>query len=113
MAPKSTIVVSTKIPRGEHEYLLARAKYLYESQSIRNATISSYMKFLIKEDLDYDRKQQYQNLMKSLDNPNLMRGLPGFQSHFPSILPSIKSRNPFVGIVGADSIPDSIPPCEQ
>ena len=108
MAPKSTIVVSTKIPTGMYEYLLTRVKYLYKSRSIRNSTISSYMKFLIMKDLGYDRNRQYQNLIKLLDNDNLMRGLPGIQSHFPSVLPTIKSPNPSVRIVGADLIP----PCE-
>jgi len=66
MARKSTIVVSTKIPTGEYEYLLTRIKYLYESKSISNNTISSYMKFLIMKDLGYDRNRRYQNLIKSL-----------------------------------------------
>jgi hypothetical protein len=112
MAPKSTIVVSTKIPRREYEYLLARVKYLYKSNSIKNCTKASYMKYLIDNDLGDDRDRQYQNLMNMLDSPNLMRGLPGFQSSFPAILTRIKSCNQSVRIVGADSIPDSIPPCE-
>ena len=57
MARKSTIVVSTKIPRGEYEYLLDRVKYLHKSNSIKNCTKASYMKYLIDNDLgdDHDR----------------------------------------------------------
>ena len=106
MARKATRVVSTKIPRGEYEHLLDRVKYLYESKSIRNSTKSSYMKFLINKDLKYDHDRQYQNLINFLDD-GLMRGLPGVQSHFPSVLPTIKSRNPSVRIIGADLIPSS------
>ena len=57
------------------------------------------MKFLIEKDLDYDR--QYQNLMKLLEIPNLMSGLP-----------RIKSHNSSVRIIGADSFANLIPPCE-
>ena len=62
------------------------------------------MKFLINKDLKYDHDRQYQNLIKLLDGGSL-RGLPGIQSHFPSVLPTIKSRNTSVRILGADLIP--------
>src|SRR6185312_12749724 len=93
MAPKSKVVVSTKIARSEYEYLLPRIKNLYKSKLIRNENISSYLKLHIDNDLGNDRDRQYQNLMKMLDSSNLMRGLPGFQSSFPAILTRIKSRN--------------------
>ena len=86
MARKSTIVVSTKIPRGEYEYLLDRVKYLHKSNSIKNCTMASYMKYLINKDMDFDRNRQYQDLIKLLDSGSLMRGLPGIQSPFPLYL---------------------------
>ena len=103
MARKSTIVVSTKIPRDEYEYLHDRVEYLYKSNLIGNCTIASYMKFLIQKDLDYVSEEQYQNIVKTVTSViNILNGLPGIQSHFPSVL------LPSVRIIGADSIP----PCE-
>ena len=112
MVRKSTIVISAKIPTNEYENLLPRVKNLYDSRSIMNCTVSSYIIFLVMKDLRGYGSNQFQNLLKILDS-NIMSGLPRIKSHFPMrVLSTINSRNTSTRIIGDDAIPDFIPSSE-